>query len=233
MSKGGTTFDSWLDWRLKHGSHDFPGPDGGTCINEAAVVVAGFEYREVASLTDLPESFCPVISQFCLTLNDAMPEGDILNRLRPFAIRLSGSADTRKVAQERARHLALKAAQAFATIGAETIDPAAVEKLRSADPMTALGILECLEEEALLDDDRAKSIGAARRAVEKALRGKDAIYIAELAAIAAIRAAAIDPRAWDAAIDVIESVLAIGKQANPMEVGIIDERAKSALAAVG
>jgi hypothetical protein len=31
-------FDHILNWRLKQGSHTFPGQDGGTCINEAAIV---------------------------------------------------------------------------------------------------------------------------------------------------------------------------------------------------
>ena len=35
-------FDHILNWKLKAGSHQFPGPDGGTCINEAALVAAGF-----------------------------------------------------------------------------------------------------------------------------------------------------------------------------------------------
>ena len=34
-------FGHILNWRLLAGSHPFPGPDGGTCINEAAVVAAG------------------------------------------------------------------------------------------------------------------------------------------------------------------------------------------------
>jgi hypothetical protein len=37
-------FDNILNWKLKQGSHTFPGKDGGTCINEAAVVAAGFPY---------------------------------------------------------------------------------------------------------------------------------------------------------------------------------------------
>jgi hypothetical protein len=37
-------FDHILDWRLKRGSHSFPGKDSGTCINEAAIVAAGFPY---------------------------------------------------------------------------------------------------------------------------------------------------------------------------------------------
>jgi len=31
-------FDHILNWKLQPGSHKFPGPNGGTCINEAAVV---------------------------------------------------------------------------------------------------------------------------------------------------------------------------------------------------
>ena len=31
-------FDKIINWKLLNGSHDFPGPDGGTCINEAAIV---------------------------------------------------------------------------------------------------------------------------------------------------------------------------------------------------
>src|SRR3954449_813601 len=30
-------FDHILNWTLKPGSHPFPGRDGGTCINEAAI----------------------------------------------------------------------------------------------------------------------------------------------------------------------------------------------------
>ena len=33
-----TGFDYMLNWKLKEGSHPFPGNDGGTCINEVAIV---------------------------------------------------------------------------------------------------------------------------------------------------------------------------------------------------
>ena len=36
-----TNLHSLLDWKLLRGSHDWPGSDGGTCINEAAIVAAG------------------------------------------------------------------------------------------------------------------------------------------------------------------------------------------------
>jgi hypothetical protein len=51
------SFDHVLNWTLKKGSHRFPGPDGGTCINEAAVVAAGFPYRRVGAVDAMPECF--------------------------------------------------------------------------------------------------------------------------------------------------------------------------------
>ncbi len=50
-------FDPILNWRLLPGSHAFPGPDGGTCINEAAVVAAGLPYRAIRSSADCPPCF--------------------------------------------------------------------------------------------------------------------------------------------------------------------------------
>ena len=50
-------FDHLLNWRLKGGSHYFTGADGGTCINEAAIVAAGFKYRPISSAWDMPKSF--------------------------------------------------------------------------------------------------------------------------------------------------------------------------------
>ena len=52
-----TDFDHILNWELKAGSHEFPGPAGGTCINEAAIVAAGFEYRSIGSHRDCPPCF--------------------------------------------------------------------------------------------------------------------------------------------------------------------------------
>ena len=41
-------FDHILNWKLKVGSHRFPGKDGGTCINEAALVAAGVAVESCA-----------------------------------------------------------------------------------------------------------------------------------------------------------------------------------------
>jgi hypothetical protein len=49
------TFDHLLNWTLKVGTHPFPGPDGGTCINEAALVAAGFKSRPIVARSAGPK----------------------------------------------------------------------------------------------------------------------------------------------------------------------------------
>ena len=51
------TFDHLLYWTLKVGTHRFPGPDGGTCINEAALVAAGFPYRPIRTVEQMPDCY--------------------------------------------------------------------------------------------------------------------------------------------------------------------------------
>jgi hypothetical protein len=62
--------DHILHWRLKRGSHTFLGQDGGTCINEAAIVVAGFPYRPVQSVQYMPGCFSRPICALAMQLND-------------------------------------------------------------------------------------------------------------------------------------------------------------------
>jgi len=100
----GTTaqFKRMLEWKLLRGSHEFPGPDGGTCVNEAAVVAAGYPYRAIYRAKDLPASFSRPIAMFALCLNDTL--GDELRQelMMPFVTRLAGSADASKIEMMRA-----------------------------------------------------------------------------------------------------------------------------------
>ncbi|MEN3238641.1 hypothetical protein PUR29_34945 [Methylobacterium ajmalii] len=85
-------FSKILNWRLLKGSHEFPGPDGGTCINEAAVIAAGMPYRKVRSIDCLPPCFSRPIGGFALAINDAMGDGR-RNELMPFVTRIAGTKD--------------------------------------------------------------------------------------------------------------------------------------------
>jgi hypothetical protein len=93
-------FDHILNWKLKEGSHPFPGKDGGTCINEAAIVAAGFEYRPVRQVEDMPESFSRPICKLAMQLNDGATD-EQRQRLLPFVTRLA-CADVPEVEAQRA-----------------------------------------------------------------------------------------------------------------------------------
>src|SRR5499427_6383580 len=98
----GFDFQRMLNWRLLRGSHEFPGPDGGTCVNEAAIVAAGHSYRAVYCVKDLPASFSRPISMLALCLNDTLEDDLRQELLMPFVARLGSCADTPSVEMERA-----------------------------------------------------------------------------------------------------------------------------------
>jgi hypothetical protein len=96
-------FDHILNWKLKEGSHRFPGKDGGTCINEAALVAAGFEYRPIRRVENMPECFSRPICHLAMQLNDSAREAE-RQRLLPFVARLA-CADTPEIERERASYI--------------------------------------------------------------------------------------------------------------------------------
>jgi hypothetical protein len=115
-------FENFLNWKLLRGSHKFPGPDGGTCINEAAIVAAGFKYRAVRSLADCPPCFSRVIASYAIRLNDEMPDWLRQELLMPFVTRLAGTADTDAKEIERARHIAIQTIKRILPISLRAID---------------------------------------------------------------------------------------------------------------
>lgn len=97
-----TAFDQTLNWKLRKGSHEFPGKHGGTCINEAAIVAAGFPYCTVHDAHDCPPCFSRLFAQFLIGLNDAMRANLRQHMLMPFVTKLVGTADTEEIELERA-----------------------------------------------------------------------------------------------------------------------------------
>ena len=97
-------FDSILNWQLKAGSHQFPGKHGGTCINEAAIVAAGFEYQPVRSVHAMPSCFSRPICSLAMSLNDQASDRE-RQRLLPYVTRLA-CADTPEIELQRERYIA-------------------------------------------------------------------------------------------------------------------------------
>src|SRR5215207_7627998 len=91
-------FDHILNWKFRHGSHRFPGRDGGTCINEAALVAAGFWYRPIRRAENMPECFSRPICRLAMQLNDSAREAE-RQRLLPFC----GAARLRRHTRDRER----------------------------------------------------------------------------------------------------------------------------------
>ncbi len=81
-------FDKILNWKLQRGSHPSPGPDGGTCINEAAIVAAGFPYQAVVFVESMPACFSRPVCRLAIRLND-MATDEQRQRLLPFVGRLA------------------------------------------------------------------------------------------------------------------------------------------------
>ncbi|WP_158804944.1 hypothetical protein [Acidisoma sp. L85] len=94
-----------MNWKLLKGSHEFPGPDGGTCINEAAVVAAGLPYRLIERPDDCPPCFSRVLASYAIQLNDGMDNDIRQELLIPFVVRMANTADVEAVERRRAAYM--------------------------------------------------------------------------------------------------------------------------------
>jgi hypothetical protein len=126
-------FDHILNWRLLRGSHEFPGKDGGTCINEAAVIAAGFDYRRIYNVTQMPSCFSRPICEFAMFLND-QASNEERQRLLPFVMRLA-CADTEEMEQERQRYISAKTTRYMPMSEGIEILEGALAIGRQADPI--------------------------------------------------------------------------------------------------
>jgi hypothetical protein len=125
-------FHHLLHWKLLQGSHRFPGPDGGTCINEAALIAAGFAYKPIRCATDMPDCFSRPICQFAMKLNDHANDQD-RQRLLPFVTRLA-CADTREIERARATYIWSRAYQFMSMDEGLEVLEGALAIGRQADP---------------------------------------------------------------------------------------------------
>ena len=122
-----------LNWKLMAGSHQFPGPDGGTYINEAALVAAGFSYRPILHVSQMPRCFSRPICALALQLNDSA-EDDERQLLLPFVARLA-CADTWEVERKRAAYIAARVTPGMTLKRGIEILEGALAIGRQADPL--------------------------------------------------------------------------------------------------
>ncbi|KMO31004.1 hypothetical protein VQ03_27875 [Methylobacterium tarhaniae] len=228
-------FDPILNWRLLPGSHAFPGPDGGTCINEAAVVAAGLPYRAIRSSADCPPCFSGPLATYALGLNDAMPDAE-RPRLMTFVLRLARSADAPAIEEARTSHLVLE--------GVRRLLPPVLERAGLAQHAAACRAASNLGRAATVARHAAWSAGSLAEAAGRqgtwvrgaraAAASRAALFAAEIdprtAADAAEAAALFWPGAWAEAVAILDEALTIGRQAPalaPDEAGMRMEAAKA------
>ncbi|WP_243214534.1 MULTISPECIES: hypothetical protein [Methylobacterium] len=230
-------FEQILNWRLLAGSHDFPGPDGGTCINEAAIVAAGLPYRAIRASADCPPCFSPPLTAYALGLNDAMPDAE-RPRLMTFVLRLSGSADAPAVEAERIAFLALASvrrllpplldraglpALAAACDGAADVE-GALAAARAAAWQGGARAQEASQRGGWAQGARASAVARAATAAVKAFA--DARCAAEVAE----GVAPFVPEAWACAVAILDEALGIGRRAAPLEIALVQRRLDAARA---
>jgi hypothetical protein len=228
-------FDPILNWRLLPGSHTFPGPDGGTCINEAAVVAAGLPYRAIRSSEDCPPCFSAPLATYALGLNDAMPDAE-RPRLMAFVLRLAGSADIPAIEAARTAHLVLE--------GVRRLLPPVLERAGLPQHAAACRAADGLERAVTVARHASWSAGTLAEAAGRqgtwvrgaraAAAARTAIFAAEIdartAADAAEAAALFWPGAWAEAVAILDEALGIGQQAPALGLDEAERRMEAAKA---
>jgi hypothetical protein len=233
----GADFRRMLEWKLLRGSHEFPGPDGGTCVNEAAMVVAGYPYRAVYSVKDLPASFSRPIAMLALCLNDTLEDGLRQELLAPFVTRLAGSADTPEVEMMRAQLIHQR-------IVSEILLPAVMRhgnaelagRCRSlgtpADLAELTGCLRFGGHHRALPRSLIAAVGHAADAAVQGRSGQltELVFCTFLAVrhVAALDADDRGRNVYRQVVKILEAATAIGNQAEANGVDIVRERMKAA-----
>jgi hypothetical protein len=237
-------FQAMLDWKLLRGSHQFPGPGGGTCINEAAIVAAGHSYRAVRSIDDCPSTFSRPIAMFALCLNDLLEDAPRQALLIPFVGRLDGTADTPKIEMTRAE---LMLSRTAADILAPALARAGFDEL--ARQCRALATPAQLVEVARLVRSHAASgvhlllvaaCDSAADAAQQWLSGRPSEVVRCLAHVigdvATVTGDSVAPSGRDRATvkvfkratAILEAMLRIGKRTDPGGADVVAERMEAA-----
>ena len=226
-------FDNILKWKLLDGSHKFPGPDGGTCINEAAIVAAGFKYRRISDAHDCPRCFSRPIAQFAIALNDHMPRKLRQELLLPFVTRLAGTRDKPDAEMARAKLIVFRAIR--------EVLPIILARWGLLDQARRCGSSSNFNAAALFTIDRryvshALANPVTETAMRFAISAVESLdhqsvvtavnFAAELINSVASRTLE-DRRVFTIGVSILDEAIKLGRQAEPIETALVVERLAS------
>lgn len=227
------------DWKLLSGSHDYPGPSGGTCINEAAIVAAGLKYRSFNDYNSMPKCFSPVLAGALMSLNDTFGDED-RQQLIKYVPLIAGSRDTNKIEIDRLEVLITSLSNLYCSLYNNTLKksyPDAQIDLNIMDPYTRLAVImrnwrysrmpgdyqmsgtlsaeltsfAAFERQRLLSDGRLRTESIFDLATSLAHQAAKVVYL-------------VDCTRQKELLDIIDEIRTIGKQPDALDTSLIFTR---------
>jgi hypothetical protein len=165
-------FQPLANFRLARASHKQPNKDGSICVNEAAVIAAGFEYRAVRDVSCLPDCFSRPVSDYAIYLNDLMLHKVRNELLMPFVIRLPGTSDSPWIEAKRAEFIVVETARRIVAAEYDEIwhKPAVATKCRAVRSLQQVSSVMAKAKAVLPAEYAREMLLAGRRCLSRDLR---------------------------------------------------------------
>jgi hypothetical protein len=234
------TTNTSTHWKLLPGPHSSTGPDGETCLAEAAIIAAGFEYRRVDTPYDCPPSFSRLITQYAMSLNDRIPDDLRQSMLMPFITRLADTASPTSVEIERAQFMAIETMRRILPLILSQRS-ALAEQCQQAQTLEAareavIKVIKTTNSYAarVAAVNSYAAVEAARAAYNNDITAtsnpfREAAYFAIEATTVVSDAAAfvsdtVIRAVWQKAAAILDEAIALGNQPGPIEIALVASR---------
>ena len=121
-------------FNLRKGIHEKLTEAREVCVTEAAILMAGYEYRAVRSAKDCPESFSRYMVSCAIALNEMMPDDLRQELLTPFILKLADTAGDEVVEHVRGEFIAEETCRRIISLYCDDVLklPRAAERCRNA-----------------------------------------------------------------------------------------------------
>jgi hypothetical protein len=209
-------FQPLANFRLARGLHKQPNKDGNICVNEAAVIAAGFEYRAVKDVSCLPDCFSRPVSDYAIYLNDLMLHRVRNELLMPFVTRLPGTSDSPWIEAKRAEFIVIETARRIVAAEYDEIwhKPAVATKCRTVRSVQQISLVMAKAKTVLPLECAKEMLRAGRRCLSRDFRIGSPCAAAAKAVARSFRnklGPDADRKIWQMAISILEEAILLGR----------------------